>query len=128
MSTIFEKIISREIPADIIYEDEKVLAFLDINPVQKGHALLIPKQPVQWMQEADDETIAHIFVIAKKLMLHMKQALEVDFIHVVVEGVEVPHFHIHLIPSMIGHKNAQWEHHAYEEGERETYQQKLITN
>lgn len=124
--TIFERIIAREIPAAIIYEDEKVLAFLDINPVQKWHVLVITKSPYPWMQDADDETIAHIFTIAKKLMLHMKDVLGAEYIHLVVEWVQVPHFHIHLIPSMIAHKNAQWEHHPYEDGEITAYQQKLL--
>lgn len=126
MTTIFERIIAREIPAKIVYEDEKVFAFLDINPTQKWHILLITKQPYPWMQEVDDETLAYIFLVAKKLMLHMKQRLNVEFINLVVEWVQVPHFHIHLIPSMIDHKNAVREHHAYDEGEMDIYQQKLL--
>lgn len=126
MSTIFEKIIAREIPAKIIYEDDKVLAFLDINPVQKWHILVITKQPYQRIQDVDDETLAHTFVMAKKLIHHIKEKLHVDFVNLVVEGVEVPHFHVHLIPSMIGHKNAQWEHQVYTEGEMDEYQKKLV--
>lgn len=125
MSTIFERIVAREIPAKIVYEDDMLLAFLDINPIQKWHTLLITKHPYQRMQDVDDATLAHAFLTAKKLMQHMKEKLGVEYIHLVVEWVEVPHFHIHLIPSMIAHKNAHREHHAYEEGEMDGYQQKL---
>jgi len=78
--TIFGKIIRKEIPATIIYEDEQFLAFLDINPVAKGHILLIPKDQYAWMQDAPDELIAAIFIKAKELMVVLKKALHADYI------------------------------------------------
>ncbi len=98
MVTIFEKIINREIPTDIIYETEKSLAFLDIQPVEKGHILLITKKPYPWMTDMPESEIAEIFVEAQKIMQKMKQAFGCDYVQLGVNGEEVPHFHIHLIP------------------------------
>ncbi len=114
--TIFGKIIRKEIPATIIYEDEQFLAFLDINPVAKGHILLIPKDQYAWMQDAPDELIAAIFIKAKELMVVLKKALHADYIKLSIVGNEVPHFHIHLIP-----------HIVYEEGEMNTIAEKIIS-
>jgi len=95
---LFCKIVKGEVPCDKIYEDEKFLAFLDIKPVEDGHLLIIPKNHFVWMQDADDETIKDIFVLAKKIMLALKKGLGCDYIQQSVVGNEVPHFHIHLIP------------------------------
>lgn len=96
--TIFGKIIRGEIPATKVYEDEQFLAFLDINPVTKGHTLLIPKQQYTWIHEVPDELIALIFVKAKELINALRKGLPCDYVQVGVVGNEVPHFHIHLIP------------------------------
>lgn len=123
--TIFQKIIDREIPADIVYEDNVCIAFMDINPVQKGHILLVTKEPFEWIHDVPDVLLGETFVCAKKIIVAMKESLRCDFVHVVVEGVEVPHFHVHLIPSMKHVKNAQWNHTSYEEGEQVEYAQKI---
>ena len=101
--TTFEKIISREIPASIIYEDSMCIAMLDINPTAKGHTLIIPKIKSEevhvdhlWM--IPDEYYNHMWMIAKKMALHIKEKLNADRVGVVVEGYGVPHAHIHLIP------------------------------
>lgn len=99
--TIFEKIIDREIPADIVYEDDISLAFLDINPVTKGHTLLISKHPYQWMTDVPDELLGELFIRAKKIMNTMKSNIGCDYVQVGVVGKDVPHFHIHLIPRTI---------------------------
>lgn len=118
---IFCKIAAHEIPADIIYEDEQTLVFLDINPVRKGHTLIIPKQHYRWIQDAPDELLSHNFLIAKKIILSMKQAFSCDFTQLVVEGNEVPHFHISVIPGYSGQSNATFVHEAYGENESSTY-------
>lgn len=128
MSTIFTRIIDGEIPAQKIYEDDMVIAILDIEPVQKWHMLVITKHPYPWMQECDDASLSHAFLTAKKLMTHMKEKLWCDYVHLVVEWVQVPHFHIHLIPSMLPVKNAEWHHTKYEAGEMADYQAKLQMN
>lgn len=101
MKTIFEKIIDREIPADIIYESETSLAFLDINPVTKGHLLLITKNPYPWMTDVPSDEIVTIFTEAQNLMKVLKESLNCDYVQLGVVGKDVPHFHIHLIPRFI---------------------------
>ncbi len=95
---IFCKIIKGDIPANKVHETNDFLVFLTIAPVSQGHLLVIPKTHVVWMQEAGDEIIAGIFQLSKKIMHALKKATGCDFVHLAVEGKEVPHFHIHLIP------------------------------
>ena len=95
---IFCKIANKEIPSSIVYENTKFLAFLDINPVVKGHILLIPKEHHAWMHEVPDELLAESFITAKKLMNQMRKGLGCDYVQIFVVGKDVPHFHIHLMP------------------------------
>lgn len=97
-TTIFQKIINREIPAEIVYEDENYLAFLDIAPVQKGHTLLIPKKPYTWIQDLLKNEYLKLWDKVYELLPIIKQACSADFIQLSVVGNEVPHVHIHLIP------------------------------
>lgn len=122
MSSIFTLIINREIPADIIYEDDVCIAILDINPVQKGHTLVIPKQELEWMDEYGDEIVAYCVVIAKKLMKHIKTVMsDIHFVYLAVEGVEVPHWHIHLIPYHHGSVYPHLQRMSYDDWEQKTY-------
>ncbi|MEI6191280.1 MAG: HIT family protein [bacterium] len=98
---IFCKIVAKEIPAEIVYEDKDLLAFIDVNPVHLGHTLLIPKEHYVWMQEAPDNIISKIFLKTKQIMLAMKKGFSSDYIKLGVVGNEVPHFHIHLIPKKL---------------------------
>jgi histidine triad (HIT) family protein len=125
--TIFGKIIRKEIPAAIVYEDEQFLSFMDINPAAKGHILLIPKVQYPWMQDAPDELISSIFIKAKELMLVLKKSLNCDYVQVSVVGNEVPHFHVHLIPRM-HNENIHGPHVKYEEGEMQAIAQKIIAS
>lgn len=95
---IFCKISFGILPSTKVYEDEKVLALLDINPVSKGHTLIIPKFHHTWMQDVPDKLIADLFVETKKIMKSMINGLHCDYVQVSVVGKDVPHFHIHLIP------------------------------
>jgi histidine triad (HIT) family protein len=95
---IFCKIVKNEIPSTKVYQDEQFIAFLDIEPVADGHLLIIPTHHVVWMHEADDETVAGIFKLAKKLMLAVKKGTQCDYVQISVSGTDVPHFHVHLIP------------------------------
>ena len=95
---IFCKIVNGKIPKEFIYKDENFLVFLDIKPVSDGHLIIIPKKHVVWMQDEDDDTIANIFILTKKLMRAIKNGLPCDYLQMSVVGTEVPHFHIHLIP------------------------------
>ena len=123
---IFCKIIAGEIPCAKVYEDDKVLAFLDINPVNKGHVLIIPKEHHQMMVDAPDELVAYIFTKAKELMKVIKKALNADFVVVSVVGIDVPHFHVHLVPRFKddGLEN-WWPTKKYEENEMQDYVNKI---
>ncbi len=96
--TIFGKIIRGEIPATRVYEDEQFLAFMDINPVNKGHTLLIPKEHYTWIHDVPSPLVGEIFIKAKEIIEAMRKGLGCDYVQVGVVGNEVPHFHIHLIP------------------------------
>lgn len=116
---IFCKIIKGEIPAHKIYEDESFISFLDINPVSKGHTLIVPKNHIEWMHEADDSLIKEIFVLTKKMMLNIRENLPCDYVQVSVVGKDVPHFHVHLIPRNFGDDIHRKEILKYEDGEIE---------
>jgi len=126
MDCIFCKIIKGEIPSAKVYEDDKILAFLDINPVNYGHTLIIPKEHHQMMPDVPDELLAYCYVKAKELMIRMKPALEADYITVSVVGLDVPHFHIHLIPRYYDDGLAGfWPTKKYGSGEMEATLEKL---
>ena len=110
---IFCKIINKEIPSSIIYEDDKFFCFLDINPVTKGHALLVPKEHHIWMHEVPDELLAESFIITKKLMNSMIKGLGCDYVQILVVGKDVPHFHIHIIPRHLDDKLPQLQNTSY---------------
>ena len=97
MSSIFTKIINREIPAHIVAEDKKNIAFLDINPLSEGHTLVIPKNEVDYLFDLDDETYTSLNLFAKKVAIAIKKVTK-KRIGTAVIGIEVPHAHIHLIP------------------------------
>ncbi|MCL2002060.1 HIT domain-containing protein [Candidatus Saccharibacteria bacterium] len=98
MESVFTKIINGEIPAHKIYEDDKVLAFLDIHPLTDGHTLLIPKQEIDYLFDLPDDLYNYMWQIAKKLAGPLKDAMGVKRVGVIVEGFLVPHTHIHLVP------------------------------
>lgn len=121
--TIFKKIIDREIPADIVYEDELTLAFLDINPTNKGHTLVIPKTAFENIFDGDEETFGHMAKVAMRLGTTIKKALGADGINLIMNngkdaGQEVFHAHIHVIPRFKNDETFQPPTHAeYVEGE-----------
>jgi len=98
MASIFTKIINGEIPSYKIAEDADFYAFLDINPLTKGHTLVVPKKEVDYYFDLDDQTIADMNVFAKKVAHAIEQVVECTRVGVVVLGLEVPHAHLHLIP------------------------------
>ncbi len=98
MATIFSRIIAGEIPSYKVAEDENYYAFLDINPLTKGHTLVVPKQETDYIFDLDDQTLAGMMVFAKQVASKIKQEITCARVAVVVLGMEVPHAHIHLIP------------------------------
>ncbi len=98
MASIFTKIVNGEIPCYKIAEDEKFLAFLDINPLAKGHVLVIPKEEIDYIFELEDNLLAEMHLFAKKVAIAIEKSVECKRIGVAVIGLEVPHAHIHLVP------------------------------
>ena len=95
---IFSKIAAGEIPSYKCAEDEQFYAFLDINPLAKGHTLVIPRREVDYIFDMDDDELAAFQVFAKKVAVALKKAFPCKKVAQVVLGLEVPHAHIHLIP------------------------------
>ena len=98
MATIFTKIVKGEIPSYKIAEDNNYFAFLDINPLVKGHTLVIPKKEVDYLFDLEDSEIAGLHVFAKKIAKAIDKSIKCIRVGVLVIGTEVPHAHIHLIP------------------------------
>lgn len=96
--SIFSKIAAGEIPSYKCAESDKFYAFLDINPLAKGHTLVIPRREVDYIFDLSDEEIAEFQVFAKKVAVALKAAFPCKKVAQVVLGLEVPHAHIHLIP------------------------------
>lgn len=98
MPTIFSKIVSGEIPCYKIAESDKFLAFLDVFPLAKGHALVIPKKETDYIFDLADEEFSALQLFSKKVAIAVQKAIPCKRIGVAVIGLEVPHAHIHLIP------------------------------
>lgn len=96
--TIFSRIIAGEIPSYKCAEDDRFYAFLDINPVAKGHTLVVPKQEVDYLFDLDDDTLAAMTIFAKRVAKAIQQAFPCRKVGMAVLGLEVNHAHIHLIP------------------------------
>ncbi|QCT39505.1 HIT family protein [Candidatus Saccharibacteria bacterium oral taxon 955] len=96
--SIFTKIIKGEIPCHKIYEDETAIAFLDVHPQVEGHTLVIPKQQVDHLWDLDDGLYNHLWSVAKKLAVHIRDRVPEPRVSALVMGYGVPHAHIHLIP------------------------------
>lgn len=98
MATIFSRIVAGEIPCYKIAEDERFLAFLDINPLAKGHTLVIPKTEVDYIFNLDDTMYLDLFAFARRVGLAIGTVIPCKRVGITVIGLEVPHAHIHLIP------------------------------
>lgn len=96
--TIFSRIIAGEIPCYKVAEDDRFFAFLDINPVNWGHTLVVPKRETDYIFDIDDEELAAMIVFSKKVAKAMKEAITCRKIGMAVLGLEVPHAHLHLVP------------------------------
>lgn len=98
MDSIFTKIINKEIPAFIIDENEQFIAFLDVFPLAKGHALVVPKVQVDYIFDMEDQLLADLHIFSKKIAKAVEKSVSCKRIGTAVIGLEVPHTHIHLIP------------------------------
>ncbi|MDR3297154.1 MAG: HIT family protein, partial [Prevotellaceae bacterium] len=98
MASIFTRIVNGEIPSYKVAEDEHCYAFLDINPMAKGHTLVIPKQEVDYLFDLDAQALSRLVLFAQRVAKAIPLAVPCKRVGVVVLGMEVPHAHIHLVP------------------------------
>lgn len=98
MSSIFSKIINREIPGYIVAENDRFIAFLDVFPLKEGHTLVVPKNEVDYIFDLDDQLLGEMMTFAKFVSKKIQSVVPCKRIGVTVIGLEVPHAHIHLIP------------------------------
>ena len=96
---MFTRIIDGELPAQHVWADERAVAFLSIAPITDGHALVVPREPVEQLTAADDDLLAHLVVVAKALGLAQQAAWSAPRAAVLVAGFEVPHLHLHVLPA-----------------------------
>ncbi len=128
---VFCKIIKKELPARVVYEDDNVIAFLDINPVSKGHTLVVPKKHYRNMVDAPDEVVAKVHIVAKKIGIAAMEVLGAKGFNVIsnnekVAGQEVFHFHVHVIPRYTGDElHYDVKGYKYTEGEADEVAKKL---
>ena len=99
MPTLFSKIISGEVPSHKVYEDEQTYAFLDINPRQEGHTLVVPKREVDYLFDLPSEDYAALWEAVERVAIALKAVTHCARVVVLVLGYEVPHAHVHLIPT-----------------------------
>jgi len=98
MASIFTKIVNGEIPCHKVAEDDNFLAFLDINPLVKGHTLVIPKKETDYIFDIEDRELGEMMVFAKKVAKAIDKTIPCSRVGIAVLGLEVPHAHIHLVP------------------------------
>lgn len=127
---IFCKIVSGEIPSNKIYEDDHILAFLDIRPVNPGHTLVIPKQHYQNLEEIPEAELQFLILAVKKIGASLKAKLKIEGYAVSANndpsaGQEVPHLHFHIIPRHVGDGHKPWARGEYAAGEAEEILKKL---
>ena len=103
--SLFTKIIKRELPGEIVYEDDRVIAILNLFPNTEGETLVIPKAQVDYFADLDDETYGHLMLVVKKMAKALDAAFRTRRTCVVIEGFDVPHVHIRLYPVQSGTLN-----------------------
>jgi diadenosine tetraphosphate (Ap4A) HIT family hydrolase len=99
MPTIFTRIIERELPGTFVWRDDRCVAFLSINPMAFGHTLVVPIEEVDHWVDADDELTAHLFAVTRHVARAQRAAFSPERVGVIIAGYEVPHAHIHVIPT-----------------------------
>lgn len=99
MATLFTKIINGEIPGTFVHQDDKCVAFLDVAPMTEGHVMVVPREEISHWIDADADLLAHLTAVAKSIGEAQKQAFDCDRIGLLIVGYEVPHLHIHVLPT-----------------------------
>lgn len=130
MDCVFCKIIAGELPSYKVYEDDNTLAFLDINPVNPGHILIVPKRHFANIEEADEQTLSQVIKIVKKIGFNLKNNLAAPGYNIGVNnelaaGQTVPHLHFHLIPRLSDDGLKPWPHKKYQGNEAQEILNKI---
>lgn len=99
MASVFTRIIAGELPGTFVYTDDVCVAFMTINPISRGHLLVVPRIEIDQWTDLPDDISQHCFAVAKKLAKAQKQVLPCERIAVIIAGFEVPHCHLHVIPA-----------------------------
>jgi diadenosine tetraphosphate (Ap4A) HIT family hydrolase len=99
MTTIFSRIIAGEIPGTFVYRDDRCVAFMSINPLARGHVLVVPIEEIDHWIDASPELVAHLFSVTHRIGRAQKQAFDCERVGVIIAGYEVPHAHVHVIPT-----------------------------
>ena len=99
MTTIFSRIIAGEIPGAFVYRDDRCVAFMSINPLARGHVLVVPIEEIDHWIDASPDLVAHLFGVTHRIGRAQKQAFDCERVGVIIAGYEVPHAHIHVIPT-----------------------------
>lgn len=115
-SSIFTKIINGELPCYRVYEDDRTFAFLNINPRQPGSVLVVPREQVDHLEDLEPDDYSALMDTVRRLMLHIRDELQCERVCVEVQGFQVPHAHIHLVPCL---SEADMDAQPYEAGEDE---------
>lgn len=128
--TIFSKIIRREIPADIVYEDADTIAFLDVKPAAPGHTLVVPKKPVQNIFDVDEETLAAVLRTVRKISPAVQDAVGAHGVHInsnhgAAAGQIVFHLHFHIIPRHDRNEFSFWPKQEYPKGDAAAIAEKI---
>jgi histidine triad (HIT) family protein len=126
--SIFTKIIKGEIPCHKVYEDDTTIAFLDIHPIQPGHILVVPKAQIEQFTELQEEAYAHLMKVSHVLAKHVQNITDCWRVTLRIEGFDVPHTHVHLVPTNNEHDSynaqrmdAEPDHAALEEMAKKLY-------
>ena len=99
MATLFTKIINGEIPGTFVHQDDKCVALLDVAPMTEGHVMVVPRDEISHWIDADAELLAHLTAVAKRIGEAQKAAFDCERIGLLIVGYEVPHLHIHVLPT-----------------------------
>jgi len=99
MASVFTQIIAGELPGTFVYTDEVCVAFMTINPISRGHLLVVPRTEVDQWTDLPDGVSQHCFAVAKQLAIAQKRALHCERVAMIIAGFEVPHCHLHVIPA-----------------------------
>lgn len=113
--SLFTKIINGDLPSYKVYEDQWTYVFLNINPIQPGHVLVVPRTQIDHLEDLEDENYQAVMRTVKMLMPHIRDELQVERVGLKVEGFEVPHAHVHLIPINTSEDLEQRPYEANEE-------------